>query len=176
MLRGELVNRLGARGYIVQPPTETDERLRAMGITLGGQIKGVAPKEFHDKLGVDAILSGTILQASSIVTGIYNRRTLEAQVTLTDVRTGVAIWSNREVVHGEDSTHVKYGIDAAIGVARGIQASKLERESATLANILVGRMPWCPREGDLAWNGIALPAPAAAMNAPAPTPVPAPAH
>src|SRR5256885_10807492 len=56
-LRQNLAQRLESKGYLVQPLGDTDERLRAMGITLGGQISGVAPKEFHDKLGVDAVVS-----------------------------------------------------------------------------------------------------------------------
>ena len=156
-LRQNLAQRFGSKGYLVQPPGDTDERLRAMGITLGGQINGVAPKEFHDKLGVDAVVSGTIHQASSLITGVYNRRVLDAEITLTDTRTGSVIWTQRNTVTSQDTMRAKYGVDALVGAANGVERANLANESANLSSILVNHMPWCPREGDLGWNGLALP-------------------
>ncbi len=158
MLRNQFANRIGSRAYYVKNVAETDDQLRGMGITLGGQIKGVAPKDFS-KLGVDAVLSGTVFDATSIITGIYNRRTLDAELVLTDVRTGNVIWKYRDRVTGEDSASAKNGMSLLASAVHGVERANLQREAATLANIAVNRMPVPPREGELNWNGQPVPAP-----------------
>ena len=166
MFRQQLEQRLGNRGYLVKGLAETDDALRGMGITLGGQIKGVDAKEFKSKLGADAVLSGTVHDATSIITGIYNRRSLDAELTLTDTRTGSVIWTWRNKVTGEDSASVKSGgLNVLASAVRGVEKHNLAAEAQRLANIAVSNMPPCPREGATAWNGQALPA-AAPPSAP----------
>ena len=107
--------------------------------------------------------------ATSIVTGIYNRRTLEANLVLTDVRTGAVIWTYRDKVTGEDQSNPKTGLGLAMSVARGVDRANLNREVNVFANVAASNMPRCPREGEIAWGGQPIPPPAA-VAAPAPQP------
>jgi len=159
LFREAIQARVAKKGYIPQPMADVDRVLGAMGIQLGGQIQAVDPKELRAKLGADLALSGKVIEASAFTTGIYNRRKVEAELILTDLRTSAVVWKGRRNFVGGE------GDDKVIGgLITGIAKNKMREEHAALAEIMVAGMPWCPREAPPA------PPPTPLPPAPAPTP------
>ena len=90
---------------------------------------------------------------------LYNRRKVEAELILTDLRTSQVVWKGRrQVVGGEGDGDVLQGL--VVGVAK----NKMREEHAALAEVMVAGLPWCPRE--------APPAPPPTPLPPAPAPAP----
>jgi hypothetical protein len=61
LVRSLFARKISEKGFFVQDPDETDEILRDMGITYGGQLKGIPSEELAKKLGVDGLFYGTVL-------------------------------------------------------------------------------------------------------------------
>lgn len=147
VLRAQLHPRLSRKGYVLQAMGDTDSKLNGMGIQLGGQIKGVEPKELREKLGADLAVWGTIYEASSLVTGVYNRRTVDAEIIVTDLRTGEVIWKDRQrVVTDDQNFNAKTGLGVLAGAVQGVVKGDMTKEHIKLADVLANRMPWCPRQ------------------------------
>lgn len=147
IFRAQFHPRVARKGYILQVLGDTDAKLGAMGIQLGGQIKGVDPKELREKLGADYAIWGTMKEASSMVTGVYNKRTVVAEIVVTDLRSGEVIWKDEQRFTTSDSNlGAKYGVQVLAGAIEGVAKSDMTKEHATLADMLANRLPWCPRE------------------------------
>ena len=147
VLRNQIHPRIARKGYLLQPLPDTDAALQTMGIQLGGQIKGVEAKELREKLGADYALWGTVHESASIITGIYNRRTVDLEVVLTDLRTGQEVWRDRQkVVSDDDNLRAKTGLDVLSGVVRGVAKGDMTKEHVRMADVVAARLPWCPRE------------------------------
>lgn len=149
VFRAKIHPLLARKGYLLQPLNQTDEVLRGMGIQLGGQIKGVDPKELRTKLGVDYTLWGTVKEASSLVTGVYNRRKVEVELILTDVRSGEVVWKDTRsfATDGAANLSGKNALGNVLGgVVDGAVRSNMANEHQQLANQMANVMPWCPRE------------------------------
>lgn len=164
ILRAQLHPRVSRKGYLLQIAGETDAKLNEMGIQLGGQLKGVDPKELRAKLGADYAIWGTVKEASSLITGVYNKRTVAAEVIVTDLRTGEVIWKDEQKFTASEMHQSKYGIQVLAGAVEGMVKSDMQKEHAQLAEMLANRLPWCPRE--------APPPPPAAPAPAAPAPAP----
>lgn len=147
VLRAQIHPRVPRKGYVLQSMADTDAKLNGMGIQLGGQIKGVDPKELREKLGADLVVWGTVHEASSLVTGVYNRRSIDAEIVVTDLRTGNVIWKDRQRVVSDDQNFgAKTGLGVLAGAVQGVVKSDMTKEYIRLADVLVNRMPWCPRQ------------------------------
>lgn len=155
ILRVRLRRALAAHGYQTQPLGVTDDHLRGIGITLGGQVPATPWEEMRDALGTDAVLTGRLIKHSAIVAGVVNTRTVEAEVVLTDLRTGQILWHARDkVVDVEDS-----GIHAAsqaknaneglalcligtvCGLISGASQHDMRQENEQLAHAIARRAP-----------------------------------
>jgi hypothetical protein len=147
ILRAQLHPRIQRKGYVLQPMGDTDSKLNGMGIQLGGQIKGVDPKELREKLGADLVVWGTVYESSSLVTGVYNSRKVDAEIIVTDLRTGEVIWKDRQRIATDDQNFgAKKGIDFLAGAVQGVVKADMTKEHILMADTLVNRMPWCPRQ------------------------------
>lgn len=82
-----------------------------------------------------------------MVTGIYNRRTVDVEIVVTDLRSGQVVWTDRYKHVTEDQNFkAKTGLDVLGGVIQGAVKQDMNKEHAVVADVLVGRLPWCPRE------------------------------
>lgn len=171
ILRQNLHPRISRKGYLLQPLPETDDKLHAMGIQMGGQLKGVEPKELREKLGADYAVWGTVREASSMVTGVYNRRTVEVEMVVTDLRSGQVVWTDRYKHVTEDQNFkAKTGLDVLGGVIQGAVKQDMNKEHAVVSDVLIGRLPWCPREAPPPPPPAPAPAPNAAPGGAVPAP------
>ena len=152
VLRERLADSARAHGYWVQPLRDTDERLRGIGVTLGGQLAGVKLSELRGALGTDGAIGGTLLKHQNVVLGVANTQTLEAEMMELDLVTERVIFSaHRRYSHQQN--YVTNGgrgsqADAAVcllsgvfGVLGGISRNNMKQESWQLSQILCQQMP-----------------------------------
>jgi len=86
---------LGSYYYVIKPLAETDQILKdQMGVTLGSQLDMAKPQLLGEKLGVDAVMYGSLEDFSDTVTGIYNVKRVRLRVKLVNCKTGETIWKN----------------------------------------------------------------------------------
>jgi len=80
--------------YHPAPAAEVDEKLRAIGITDGGQVRSVTPAKLGETLGADALLMGEVLTFKYTNIGIYSKREVEVHLKLVLAATGEVLWED----------------------------------------------------------------------------------
>jgi len=98
LLREVFFNYFGYEGYTDMPLEEVDRRLKNNGYITAEDIKGITPSELQKVLGVDAVIHGHIIAANNFTGGIYAETRIDAQLTMTDLRSGELLW---EIEHTE---------------------------------------------------------------------------
>jgi hypothetical protein len=71
-----------SRGFIAQPIAETDELLRGLGVTDGGQLKVYMPSDLAKKLGVEGLFYGVLEQFTVQNVGFALRRVVVVRLEL----------------------------------------------------------------------------------------------
>lgn len=92
LVRKLLEMRLVGGGYNPPLANEVDEKLRAIGITDGGQLRSVSATRLCETLGVDAVLMGDLLEFKYTNIGVYAKRAVKAQLRLVAAGTGEVLW------------------------------------------------------------------------------------
>ena len=119
MVRERLVLALEANLYNVQPLEEIDQILRdQMGITLGGQLEMAESKVLAEKLGVEGLLYGDLMDFKETTTGVYNSRNVRGRFKIVNTMDEGVFWQNGIGVRSQD-THGGAAGDAAV-LAAGI--------------------------------------------------------
>lgn len=91
--RDAFVKKLEGAHYSIKPTNEVDAILRdQLGITLGDQLGLISPRQIGEKLGVDGLFYGYLLNFEDQVTGVYNLRKVRMGWKLVDVKTGKVVW------------------------------------------------------------------------------------
>ncbi len=97
-VRKILSRRLSEKGYIVKPINETDEILRSIGITDGGQLSAFKPEKIGADLKVDGLFYGDLLEFNYITVGFYNKKSVALNLKLLDSKTGKILWEDEKKV------------------------------------------------------------------------------
>ncbi|MEN8246187.1 MAG: GNA1162 family protein [Thermodesulfobacteriota bacterium] len=119
MVRERLVLALEANLYNVQPLEETNQILRdQMGITLGGQLEMAERKVLAEKLGVEGLLYGDLMDFKETTTGVYNSRNVRGRFKIVNAMDEGVFWQNGIGVKSQDS-HGGVAGDAAV-LAAGV--------------------------------------------------------
>jgi len=90
--------RLSSVGYNTIPLDEIDEKLREMGITDGGQLPAATPKELGEKLNVDGLIYGDVIEFKYTTLGFYYARTVQANFKLFDSKNEKLLWEDERKV------------------------------------------------------------------------------
>ena len=93
LMRKLAATALGKGGYAVVPAERVDAKLKAAGITQGGQLRSKTPAELARITGAPALFIGTLKKASHVTLGVYLNRKVEFAAELFDV-TGARIWKH----------------------------------------------------------------------------------
>jgi hypothetical protein len=145
-VRDELVARLQALQYVVQPVLQTDQILRdQLGITLGRQLDLATVQQLSASLGVDGLLFGVLDDFSTKAFGLLTEKRGRMRLSLVHASDGSQMWASGAGVIGR----IRVVGGAAGKVAAGFEAaSRLEaaKESAEQAHKLsggqsVGKLP-----------------------------------
>ncbi|MBI4052075.1 MAG: DUF799 family lipoprotein [Elusimicrobia bacterium] len=107
MLRKMVAEKLKAWGYAILSLEETDAKLREMGITDGGQLRALSPKEMAQHLNVDGLCFGSVEQFSFQNIGFYLKRAVKLRLKLVDPSSGENLWegvgeSKHSEIHGKE--------------------------------------------------------------------------
>ena len=105
-LRGMAEKHVQRRGhYSVKTLNETDQILRdQMGVTLGSQLDMTTPQQLGEKLGVDGVLYGYLVNFDDMTTGVHNEKKVRAAFRLVDAKTGKVVWSAGQGVKSTSSS------------------------------------------------------------------------
>lgn len=82
------------KGYQVLPISLTDSLLMEMGITDGGQIASVQMKDLHNKLQVDGLLIGEVLEAEYSTLAIIQKQNVRVNIKM--FHKSELIWEDEE--------------------------------------------------------------------------------
>lgn len=126
MMRNKMVEALQNRSYVVKDLKETDQILRdRMGITLGGQVDLASAQKFGEELGVEGILTGTLMDFDELTTGVVNVKKVRGKFKLVDTHNGQAVWARGLGVKAE--TRMEGGLGKVGALAtRAADASEKE--------------------------------------------------
>lgn len=101
-IRQALAERIVLKGYVVKPISDVNRVLKdEMGITLGRQLDMATAEELGKRLGVDAVIYGTLFDYEEKSTGVLNIRRVRAGFKLVDATTGKTIWGRGRGVKSE---------------------------------------------------------------------------
>lgn len=138
-VRDELILRLQALQYAVQPALQTDQILRdQLGITLGRQLDMAAVQQLREALGKDGLLFGVLDDFSTKTFGLLTEKRSRLRLSFINAADGTPIWAGGAGVIGR----IRVVGGTAWKVALGLEAtSRLEaaKESAEQAQKFAGR-------------------------------------
>ncbi len=145
-VRDELVLRLVAMQYAVQPVSQTDQLLRDhMGITLGRQLDMATVQQLSGALGVDGMMYGVLDDFSTTIAGVLTEKKVRARFVLVRTSDGALFWSNgagvigRIRVSGGVSGKVATGMEAASRVEATKESAEQAKKAAGTES--VGKLP-----------------------------------
>lgn len=165
-LRKAVTELLVSRGYEVVPADVTDAILREMGITQGGQVDSKTPRELAIRLGVSALVKGTVTDFRYVTLGFGQSRIVGASVRILNPK-GDLIWGGYARISRDDQMRHTgdFGKDLLIGFVAQLLLKFVENALTT---------PLYPETADcVAELGKTLPR--APQSAPAPLIASAPA-
>ena len=88
---------LPLRGYDVQDlQTTSDILLQQFGINDGGQLGSVTVKELGEKLGVDGLFYGNLLQFVDLPLGFVRKRVVQAEFKLVETSSQTLLWQDKK--------------------------------------------------------------------------------
>ncbi|MFA5779936.1 MAG: GNA1162 family protein [Elusimicrobiota bacterium] len=137
--------RLSAVGYNTISLSEIDEKLHEMGITDGGQLPTTTPKELGEKLNVDGLIYGDVIEFKYTTLGFYYARTVQSNFKLFDSKNEKLLWEDERKV-----SNIKFEF-REIGKAFALQLaektldkalrSPLKEESNGVVNLSIMTLP-----------------------------------
>lgn len=92
LLREAIFKRFTKRGYSPMDTDETDEKLRNMGVTDGGQLAAVKPADIGAALGVDMLCYGTLEEFTFQNLGFVMRKLVRLRLRIVSAATGEALF------------------------------------------------------------------------------------
>jgi hypothetical protein len=145
-IRNELIARLQALQYRVQPALQTDQILRdQLGITLGRQLDMATVRQLHESLGTDGLVFGVLDDFSTKTFGLLTEKRVRLRLALVNASDGSQMWANgagvigRIRVVGGTAGKVALGFEAT----SRLDAAKESAEQAqkTTSGQSVGKLP-----------------------------------
>ena len=92
LMREEAAKRFSARGYAPFALGETDERLRAIGITDGGQLASVKPADIAAPFGADLLCYTTLEDFTFQNLGFIVRKNVKLRLKIVSASTGETLF------------------------------------------------------------------------------------
>ena len=129
------------RCYINKAVGEVSQILKdELGITLGSQLDMTNPQELGKKLGVDAVIYGTLFNFEEKTTGVLNIRRVRAGFKLVDIKTGQVVWGRGQGIKSE--TRMTEGIAGTIAGGASAVGKLTEDKEVKGAEDYIGVQNW----------------------------------
>lgn len=98
-VRAVFAERLGKYHYQIQPIAQTNDILNGqLGISLGKQLDLTTAQQLGEKLGVDGVFYGYLINFDKVTTGVYNHKKVQIGWKLVSTRTGEIMWGRGAAV------------------------------------------------------------------------------
>lgn len=125
-VRTIFAERLAKYHYQIQPIAKTNDILNGQfGISLGKQLALAKVQQLGEKLGVDGVFYGYLINFDKVTTGIYNHNKVQIGWKLVSTRTGEIMWG-----HGA-------AVKSSSGLAGGLGSLEFKQQ-------VVPKMPTAP--------------------------------
>lgn len=110
LVRRAVAQAVAARGFEGPDAAAVDEALAGLGVTDGGQLRGLDPARLGAALGAPALLFGTLEEFTYQNVGFVRRRAVRVALRLVDAPSGERLW---EAVGEEARGRWAFGKDEA---------------------------------------------------------------
>ncbi|MBU2574878.1 MAG: DUF799 family lipoprotein [Elusimicrobia bacterium] len=147
MLRGFVADRFSKWGYAPFEPAETDLKLRAIGITDGGQLSSARPADIAELFGADLLCYGALEDFTFQNVGFVVRKSVRLKLKMISAATGETLFeasgAGRDVKVYLDKDEARIALVEALAVklVQNILKSPLKKESETAVYRIFDRMP-----------------------------------
>jgi hypothetical protein len=147
IIREESSKRFFARGYAPFNLAETDERLRALGVTDGGQLAAVKPAEIGSAFGVDLLCYGTLEDFTFQNLGFVVRKHVKLRLKIVSASTGETLFeaegTGKDLKVYLDKEEAKRAliVNSAVKLAQNMLKHPLWSESREALNRVFDRLP-----------------------------------
>ena len=126
-MRKKVEESLRAWGYPIQARDDTDERLRRIGVTEGGQLASSTMPQIAQAAGTQRLLWGTVEEYRTVNVGVYIRKQVKLSLKMTDAQ-GNVLWENRAQTVKQDVAKPKEAVASFLG---NLAASQIEKMTHT---------------------------------------------
>lgn len=139
LIEGELLR----AGFRVKGLERTDEALKAIGITDGGQLPSKSPQELARALQVDGLLYGELEAFDSKNVGVYSNRTVGVKLWLVKGEDGSKVWQAEKKKSNPKAALTASGVKDALvegygrKLAETAMKSPLKPEAEVVADQIV---------------------------------------
>jgi len=147
LMRGEISKRFMLRGYSPLDTAETDEKLRAMGITDGGQLPSVKPEEIGGALGVSLLCYGSLEDFTFQNLGFVVRKSVGLRIRIVSAATGETLFDavgkgrNIKVFLNRDEATAAFVVYSVQKLAENMLKHPLWAESGKAMDQAFARLP-----------------------------------
>ena len=147
IIREEAAKRFSTRGYAPFELGEADERLRALGITDGGQLAAIKPADIGAAFGADLLCYGTLEDFTFQNLGFVIRKYVKLRLKIVSASTGETLFEaegvGKDVKIYLDREEAKQAfiVNSAVKLAQNMLKHPLLTESKTALDRVFDRLP-----------------------------------
>ena len=147
LIRKEAAKRFSARGYAPFDLGETDERLRALGVTDGGQLASVKPADIGSAFGAGLLCYGTLEEFTFQNLGFILRKQVKLRLKIVLASTGEMLFEadgtgkDLKVYLDREEAKRAFIVNSAVKLAQNMLKHPLWAESNKALDRLFDRLP-----------------------------------
>ena len=147
LIRETAAKRFSSRGYAPFGLGETDERLRALGITDGGQLASVKPADIGAAFGADLLCYGTLEEFTFQNLGFVIRKQVKLRLKIVSASTGSTLFEaegtgkDLKIYLDREEAKRAFIVNSAVKLAQNMLKHALWPESEAAMNRIFDRLP-----------------------------------
>ncbi|MFA6433407.1 MAG: GNA1162 family protein [Elusimicrobiales bacterium] len=147
LIREEASKRFSARGYAPFDLGETDDRLRTLGVTDGGQLASVKPSELGAAFGADLLCYGTLEDFTFQNLGFIIRKQVSLRLRIVSASTGETLFEaegqGKDLKFYLDKEEAKraFLVNSALKLAQNMLKHPLWPETGAALGKVFDRLP-----------------------------------
>jgi len=147
IIRAEASRRFSSRGYAPFDLDDTDERLRALGITDGGQLGAVKPAEIGAVFKADLLCYGTLEDFTFQNLGFVIRKQVKLRLKIVSASTGETLYEaegkgkDLKVYLDRDEAKRAFLVNSAVKLAQNMLKHPLQPETESALDKVFDRLP-----------------------------------
>lgn len=147
VIRTLLHGSLTKKGYSLVPLDAVNKKLTDAGITDGGQLAHLTPREVGRLLEADGLIYGELLDFRIVNLGFYISRQVHADIWMVDVETEETLWqddrkfSTKKVTVDPQEALKEFSRAAGRRVLQNIFKSPLIEESRVVVRMVLETLP-----------------------------------